>query len=127
MHRRVAVLAPLVVAILLATQLGARGSAPRVQRIGFLYPPTVPEIVYFYQLPPNVSGTVTSRWIAEDVGDVAPPNYLIDSASVTLDPGAEGSFTLSRPNRGWPLGKYRMELSVNGELATVEPFVIQQD
>ena len=127
MYRRVAVLAPLVVAILLVAQLGAGGSAPQIQRIGFLYPPSVPEIVYFYQLPPNVAGTVTSRWIAEDVGDVAPPNYLIDSATVSLGPGADGSFTLSRPHRGWPLGKYRMELSVNGELAAVEPFVIQPD
>ena len=72
-------------------------------------------------------GTFVVVWIAEDVGDVAPPNYLIDSATVSLGPGADGSFTLSRPHRGWPLGKYRMELSVNGELAAVEPFVIQPD
>lgn len=111
-----------------AILMGARPSArDGLERIGFLLAPTIPEITYFYQLAPEVSGEVTSRWIAQDVGDAAPPDYLIGSTTVTLGPGQDGAFTLSRPTNGWPLGKYRIELLVNGRPLAVEPFVIQNE
>ncbi len=108
--------------------LAARtNSASDLQRVGFLIPPTIPEIVYFYELAPNASGRVTGVWIATDVGEIAPANFLIDSLSLELPPGGEASFTLTRPTNGWPLGLYRLELYLNGRLVAVEPFVIQQD
>jgi hypothetical protein len=56
-------------------------------------------------------------WIAEDVGEVAPPNYKIDEAKATASiPGARGVFTLSRPEDGWAPGAYRVEFYVDGEL-----------
>jgi hypothetical protein len=54
---------------------------------------------------------IRAVWIAEDVGDVAPPNYNLDEASVTADgPRAFGTFTITKPTKGWPVGKYRLEL-----------------
>jgi hypothetical protein len=64
-------------------------------------------------------------WIAEDVGDAAVPNYKIDETSVDAkDADAFGTFTLSRPNKGWPVGKYRAEFYVGDELAETVKFTI---
>ena len=53
---------------------------------------------------------VRAVWIAEDVGDIAPPNYKIDEAkTIAAAPDAHGMFTLSRPEDGWTPGKYRVE------------------
>jgi hypothetical protein len=53
---------------------------------------------------------VRAVWIAEDVGDIAPPNYKIDDAVATVStPDAHGMFTLSRPDDGWAPGNYRVE------------------
>lgn len=56
-------------------------------------------------------------WIAENVGDIAPPNYEIDDASTIVSGDAHGAFTLSRPIDGWAPGAYRVNLYVNGTLA----------
>jgi hypothetical protein len=64
-------------------------------------------------------------WIAEDVGEVAPPNYKVDETDATANgPEAFGTFTLSRPNKGWPLGKYRVELYAGDQLADTLKFTI---
>ena len=56
-------------------------------------------------------------WIAEDVGDVAPPNYKIDEATaIATAADAHGVFTLSRPEEGWAPGSYRVEFYVDDEL-----------
>ena len=57
-------------------------------------------------------------WIAENVGDIAEPNYTIDEAKTTASkPDAYGSFALSRPEDGWATGDYRAEFYVNDKLA----------
>ena len=49
-------------------------------------------------------------WIAENIGDVAPPDYTIDEATATASaPNSHGVFTLSRPDEGWAPGDYRVE------------------
>ena len=56
-------------------------------------------------------------WIAEDVGDIAPPNYTIDEANaVATRSDARGVFTLSRPEDGWAPGTYRVEFYVDDQL-----------
>jgi len=56
----------------------------------------------------DLDGDVAVRgvWIAEDVGDVAPPNYKIDEATVKVSGGstAAGTFNMSKPNNGFPVG-----------------------
>jgi hypothetical protein len=56
-------------------------------------------------------------WIAEDIGDIAPPNYTIDEATTTANgPEAHGTFKLSRPDDGWAPGSYRVEFYVDADL-----------
>ena len=66
-------------------------------------------------------------WIAEDVGNVAPKNYKIDETSTTANgPRAFGTFTVSRPNKGWPVGTYRVELYAKDEVIDTIKFTISK-
>jgi hypothetical protein len=66
---------------------------------------------------------IRAVWIAEDVGDVAPKNYKIAETSTSADgPQAAGTFTLSRPTNGWPIGKYRVEIYDGDQLAEMVKF-----
>ena len=56
-------------------------------------------------------------WVAEDVGDLVEPNFIVDETeSVAPAPDARARFTLARPPDGWAEGKYRVEFYVNEEL-----------
>lgn len=71
---------------------------------------------------------VRTVWIAEDVGAAAPPNTKIDEKTVTLPAskiGWNGTFDLSRPTNGWPLGKYRAEIWFGDQLAKTLKFTIE--
>ncbi len=65
---------------------------------------------------------VKSVWIAADTNKVAPDNYKIDEKSmkVPANMGSDQTFTanfsLSKPNNGWPVGSYHVDLSVDGQL-----------
>jgi len=60
------------------------------------------------------------------VGIAAPKNTKIAEDTVPITEEKQtGSFTLSRPNRGWPVGKYRVELFVNDKLAETVKFEIE--
>jgi hypothetical protein len=60
---------------------------------------------------------VKVAWIAEDVGGLVDPNFIVDETeSVAPSPEANARFTLGRPQDGWAEGKYRVEFYVNGEL-----------
>ena len=66
-------------------------------------------------------------WIAEDVGDAAPANYHVDEAVTTAaDARPFGIFILSRPTKGWPIGRYRAEIYVSDTLAETLRFTIEQ-
>ncbi len=64
-------------------------------------------------------------WIAEDVGKVAPPNYKIDEAAVKVIVANEGYFSLSKPNNGFPAGKYRLEIYMGKDLLKTVPFTVR--
>jgi outer membrane usher protein FimD/PapC len=64
--------------------------------------------------------------IAEDVGDVAPANTKVLEKTLDLEGDTEdGDFNFSKPTKGWPVGKYRVEVYVNDELATTAKFTIK--
>lgn len=64
-----------------------------------------------------VGATVRVAWVAEDVGDLVDPNFIVDETeSVAPTPDASARFTLGRPPDGWAEGKYRLEFYVNDEL-----------
>jgi hypothetical protein len=79
---------------------------------------------------PKAGSKVTTRWIAVDVGKAAPPNSLIDESVVPVEaqtqPLPKGAVyivrgTLSRPNKGWPPGRYKAEWAIDGQpLGTTE-------
>ncbi|HVF70415.1 MAG TPA: hypothetical protein VM940_02295 [Chthoniobacterales bacterium] len=64
-----------------------------------------------------VGARVRVAWIAEDVGDLVEPNFIVDETeSVAPAPDSSARFTLGRPPDGWAEGKYRVEFYVNDEL-----------
>ena len=73
-----------------------------------------PQITLGLQLKDFKAGdTVKGAWIAEKTS-VAPPNYEIDSSTLTLASSPTVAFRLSKPNSGWPTGQYRVDVSYNG-------------
>jgi hypothetical protein len=69
---------------------------------------------------------IRAVWIAEDVGDAAPANSKIDEKTLTLQGDTDdGDFSLKKPTKGWPAGKYRVDIYVNDEVATTIKFAIQ--
>ena len=64
-------------------------------------------------------------WIAENVGDAAPANTKIDEATVTAEEeNFHGAFSLSKPDKGWPVGSYKVEIYDEDELVTTVKFTI---
>ncbi len=64
--------------------------------------------------------------IAEDVGDVAPANTKVLETILDMEGDTDaGDFSFSKPTNGWPVGKYRVEIYVNDQLATAAKFTIK--
>ena len=86
----------------------------------------VPKLYAFFRTKGTESGDkLRGVWIAEDVGEAAPENTKIDESTVTADQDDfYGAFSLSKPNKGWPVGTYRVEIYEGGELATTVRFNI---
>ena len=64
-----------------------------------------------------VDESVRVAWIAEDVGDLAEPDFIVDQMETTIETAEFGArFTLSRPKDGWAAGKYRVEVHLGDEL-----------
>jgi hypothetical protein len=60
---------------------------------------------------------VRVAWIAEDVGDLVEPNFVVDETETEAPaPDSSARFTLGRPPDGWAEGRYRVEFYVNDEL-----------
>jgi hypothetical protein len=69
---------------------------------------------------------ITVSWIAVDTNGVAPANYKIDEAS--FDIGSlenHVNASLSKPNAGFPVGKYEAVLSVDGKVIETVDFSIK--
>jgi hypothetical protein len=85
-----------------------------------------PKIVLHAEILDVSKGTkVGADWIAEKTG-AAPPNYKIDGSELTLNDENEVTFSLSKPDAGWPVGAYRVDLSVNGEKAKSVKFEVAE-
>jgi hypothetical protein len=69
---------------------------------------------------------IHSIWIAEDIGDAGPnESKILEGDFKVYKPDEDGAFSLSRPRgRVWPLGKYRVEIYINGTLAALVKFSI---
>jgi hypothetical protein len=67
--------------------------------------------------------TVRAAWYAVDVGDVAPPNTLIDEAELTT--GTNTLFFNLAPESLWAVGDYKVEIYLNDELERTLTFEVQ--
>ncbi|MBA3392625.1 MAG: hypothetical protein H0T89_08275 [Deltaproteobacteria bacterium] len=94
---------------------------------------TVPVVHVTYKtkdLPEN-GGTYVIKWIAEDVGAAAPANTVIATLNEPVkdvQPGVKNyvvNSRMSKPTEGWPVGKYRVEVSYGDKLVTTAKFSIQ--
>lgn len=78
-----------------------------------------------------------SVWVADDTNNVAPAHYKIDEATFNLNkdfknkmmstlPGSNwhGNFSLSKPDAGWPLGKYHVDIYVDKEFVKSINFTV---
>ncbi|MDQ6861568.1 MAG: hypothetical protein M3032_10505 [Verrucomicrobiota bacterium] len=64
-----------------------------------------------------VGADVRVAWVAEDVGDLVEPDFIVDQNRTAVEtPNFSARFTLSRPRDGWAPGKYRVDLYVDDEL-----------
>ena len=71
--------------------------------------------------------TVKTVWIAVDVGDAAPANTEIDQTEITTHGSGNVDFTLSQPSSGaWPVGKYKVDIYLNGKLDKTVEYTIAQ-
>ncbi len=69
---------------------------------------------------------ISSKWIAEKCKG-APANYQIDGIAMTVAPKVNvAHFSLSKPNAGWPVGIYRVELSINDKLTDTVHFKVEE-
>ena len=90
----------------------------------------VPKLYAFYIAESiEVGDVLRGVWIAEDVGNAAPKNTKIDEASITIKSEADksGAFSLTKPNNGWPVGDYRVEIYLGKNITETVKFQISND
>jgi hypothetical protein len=87
----------------------------------------IPKLYAFFRSKGTEKGDkLRGVWIAEDVGDAAPKQTKIDEATLTADEDDfYGAFSLTKPTKGWPAGKYKVEIYLGDELATTAKFSIK--
>jgi hypothetical protein len=131
---KLTVLAAAFVALVLAAP--ALAADPSIGRTAFTLPdskdtqetfrPDAPKIVLHVELLDMENDTkISADWIAEKTG-AAPPNYKIDSSELTANGDDEATLSLSKPNNGWPVGDYRVDLSIDGKKVKSIKFQVAQ-
>jgi len=79
-------------------------------------------VVHTQNAPANTDFKAT--WCATDVGSAAAPNSLIDQTELSTDGSRNIDFALA-PTTTWPVGTYRVEISVNGVVDTIRNFSVK--
>ena len=66
------------------------------------------------------------EWIADEVGEVAPPNTKIGEKILALEQDDGGGyFTFSKPTKGWPPGKYHLDIYAGDKLTATVKFTVE--
>ncbi|MDB5943234.1 MAG: hypothetical protein JWQ13_2800 [Ramlibacter sp.] len=72
-----------------------------------------------------VGSRVSAVWIAAETKVVA-PDFVVAKTDVTLqEPVTHGNFDIAKPESGWPAGKYRLEMQVNGKVLASARFQVE--
>lgn len=91
-----------------------------------IFSPETPQIVCAWRTEGVHPGTIVKAvWIADDTDGVAPPKHKIEEATQMIPGPIAGSFSLTRPLRGWPPGKYHVELYLDHQLVKTVPFKVR--
>jgi hypothetical protein len=72
---------------------------------------------------PPANTVFRAAWYVTNVGTVAAPNTIINSLEITSPQTGNLDFTLT-PKSAWPVGTYRVELAVNGNVEQVVDFSV---
>ena len=87
--------------------------------------PIIHLVVSLKNVPPDT--TVKAVWTAVDVGDAAPANTIVDQSELTMDGSGNLDFTLSRPSSGvWPVGRYKVDIYLDGKLDRTLEYEVAQ-
>lgn len=69
---------------------------------------------------------IRAALIAEDVGAAAPANTKVLETNIDMEGDTDdGDFNFSKPTKGWPIGKYRVDVYLNDELSATAKFTVQ--
>jgi hypothetical protein len=72
-----------------------------------------------------VGSKVSAVWIAAETKVVA-PDFVVAKTDVTLQEAATlGNFDIAKPESGWPAGKYRLDVQVNGKVLASARFQVE--
>jgi hypothetical protein len=91
-----------------------------------VFAPDTPVIYAVFVLADVPAGTtLRCVWIAEKT-QVAPPDYKIDEFKIQVGGRiTQGNCSFSKPTAGWPVGEYRLEMSLGERLAHTGRFRVQ--
>ena len=111
-----------IISISLSEQVDNSGTIPINIRQQFSTDiPVIHALIELTELSPGT--IIKGAWISVDAIDV--PNYEINAAEVTVNQSeATVHFSVSRPNNGWPVGNYKLDVYLNGRLSTMANFSI---
>lgn len=85
-------------------------------------------MAFFHSTGTHQGDKIRAVWIADDIGEAAPKGATIVESVVTADKdNAVGGFKLSKPTKGWPLGKYEIDIYDGDQLETTVKFTIGAD
>jgi hypothetical protein len=85
--------------------------------------PVIYAIFVLADVPANT--TLRCVWIAEKT-QVAPPDHKIDEFKIQVGGRiTQGNCSFSKPTAGWPVGEYRLEMSLGERLAHTARFRVQ--
>ena len=101
-------------------------TAPK-EKPATIFAPDTPKVMALFKTKGAQNGDkLRAVWIADDVGDAAPANTKIEETTVTLEGDTDdSSFACSKPTKGWPAGKYHVDIYANDKLATTVKFTIE--
>jgi hypothetical protein len=100
-------------------------NSPEAERASIFSPETHSFYAIFKAKGLSPGDKIRGVWIADDVGDAAPPNFKIQETALTAqDVMLNAQFSLTKPG-AWPRGDYHIEIYVNDALATKVKFSVK--
>jgi hypothetical protein len=94
--------------------------APKLHVVATELPLSTPELRCVITCADGLE--LTGRWVAEDC-EGAPKDFVIASATVTTK-SPLNLFRLTRPNKGWPRGMYRLDVFHAGRVLHAERYLL---